>query len=115
MALTGAWATNIFGGQVGYVVGSGSTSYTHKQSLTNDFGGAKHVLALPLLRQIAESDDQSYTDVYVSRYKDGGVWHPPSGTASYMGVYANSCTDIWWTMYVSNSANDPSRLIIFFN
>jgi hypothetical protein len=112
MPVTGAWAAgSIFGGQVGYVVGSGSTSYTKKQSLVVDFGGAKNVLAVPLLRQIAESDDQSYTDLYISRYKDAGVEHP----GYFMGIAANSCTDIWWSLYVDNSANDPGRLIIFFN
>src|SRR5262249_20603934 len=106
MAVTGVWAKGSpWGGQVGYVVGSGSTSYTKWQSL----GGPQNILALPLLRQIAESDDQSYTDWYISSYKAGGVEHP----GSYMGIAVNGCTDIKWSLYVNNSANDPTRLIIY--
>src|SRR5215813_11415062 len=99
MAVTGAWATSIFGGQVGYVVGSGSKSYSTWQNLVKDFGGPKNVLALPLLRQIAESDDQSYTDVYISGYRVAGDVvdeHP----GYYMGIAVNACTDIKWSMYV---------------
>jgi hypothetical protein len=114
MAVSGAWAKSIFGAQIGYVVGSGSTSYTKHQSVAADFGGPKktpqNVLALPFLRQIAESDDQSSTDVYISKFRDGGVDHP----GYFMGVAAKTCTDIWWSLYVKNSSNDPSCLILFF-
>jgi hypothetical protein len=114
MPVNGAWAKSIWGAQIGYVVGSGTKSYTKQQSLVNDFGGPKNILAFPFLRQIAESDDLSMTDVYISKFKDAGGWHPASGTGYFMGIAANGCTDIWWSMYVKNSANDPTRFIIFF-
>jgi len=67
-------------------------------------------LALPLLRYISETDDETATVAYISEFVDGGT----TKSGNFMGVAATACTKIVWSLYCDHSMNNPTRLIFFF-
>ena len=104
MAVAGASAGAIFNNEVGTI----GTSWTFER--VNTFSTPQNVLALPLLRYIWESDDETVTESYVSQFTDNGV----SKTGHFMGIAAQKCTRITWALYCDHSFNNPTKLILFF-
>jgi hypothetical protein len=90
------------------MVGTIGTSWTFEKIQT--FNSPQNVLAVPLLRYISESDDQTVTEAYVSQFTDNGV----SKTGHFMGVAATKCTKITWALYCDHSFNNPTAMILFF-
>jgi hypothetical protein len=104
MPVQGAASSSVFNSEVGTI----GTSWTFTKVET--FSPAKNILAVPLLRYISESDDQTTTEAYVSQFTDNGV----SKTGHFMGVAAQKCTKITWSLYCDHSFNNPTKLILFF-
>ena len=104
MAVQGAASQSVFSSQVGTI----GTSWTFTAVQT--FSTPQNVLAIPLLRYVSESDDQTVTEAYVSQFTDNGV----SKTGHFMGVAAQKCTKITWSLYCDHSFNNPTKLILFF-
>jgi len=104
MAVAGASAGSVFTSDVGTI----STSWTFEKVET--FSTPQNILAVPLLRYISESDDQTVTEAYISQFTDNGV----SKTGHFMGVAATKCTKITWALYCDQSVNNPTKLILFF-
>jgi hypothetical protein len=104
MSVAGASASSVFNSQVGTI----GTSWTFEKIQT--FNSPQNILAVPLLRYVSESDDQSATEAYVSQFTDGGV----SKTGHFMGVAAAKCTKITWALYCDHSFNNPTAMILFF-
>jgi len=105
MAVAGASASSVFSSLVGTI----GTSFTFEKIQT--FSSPQNILAVPLLRFISESDDQTVTEAYVSQFTDNGV----SKTGHFMGVAAAKCTKITWALHCDHSFNNPTRLILFFS
>jgi hypothetical protein len=103
MAVAGVWAASMFGNEVGTI----GTSYTFTKP--QDFTTPQNILALPLLRYNSESDDQTMTDAYISKFIDNNGSH----TGHFMGIAATGCTHIDWSLYCDHSFNNPTRLIFF--
>jgi hypothetical protein len=104
MAVAGASAGAIFSNEVGTI----GTNWTFDKVTT--FPTPQNLLALPLLRYINETDDETVTEAYVSQYTDNGV----SKTGHFMGIAAAKCTKITWTLYCDHSLNNPTNLILYF-
>lgn len=104
MAVAGASANSVFNTDVGTI----GTSWTFEKP--QSFTSPQNILAVPLLRYISESDDQTVTEAYVSEFTDNGV----SKTGHFMGVAATKCTHITWSLYCDHSLNNPTKLILFF-
>ncbi len=75
------------------------------------FANPQNLLAVPLLRYISDSDDETVTDVYVLQFADKSV--SKSGL-HFMGVAAQHCTQITWSLYSDHSFNNPIAIILFF-
>lgn len=105
MAVIGAWAKSMFGADVG-TIGTTST-FTKLQT----FDPPQNVLALPLLRSNVETDDETTTEAYVSEFVDKGG----KKSGKFMGLAAESCSSIVWSLYCDHSFNNPTRFIIFFS
>ena len=104
MGVAGASASSVFNSDVGTI----GTSWTFEKIQT--FNTPQNILAVPLLRYISESDDETVTEAYVSQFTDNGV----SKTGHFMGVAAAKCTKITWALYCDHSFNNPTRMILFF-
>jgi hypothetical protein len=104
MAIAGVASSAMFSSEVGTI----GTSWTF--STTQTFSPPRNILAVPLLRYISESDDQTTTEAYVSEFIDNGV----KKTVHFMGVAATKCTSITWSLYCNRSFNNPTKLIFFF-
>ena len=104
MAVAGASAFSIFSSEVGTI----GTSWTFTK--VQKFDKPQNLLAVPLLRYISESDDQTVTEAYVSQFTDNGV----SKSVHFMGVAAQHCTQITWSLYCDHSFNNPTAIILFF-
>jgi hypothetical protein len=57
-----------------------------------------------------ESGGEAVTRAYISEFIDGGT----KNTGEFMGVAAQSCSRIKWSLYCDHSFNNPTRLILFF-
>jgi hypothetical protein len=104
MSVAGAEAFSVFNSQVGTI----GTSWTFEK--IQSFKSPQNLLAVPLLRYIAESDDQTETEAYISQFIDNGVSKP----GHFMGVAATKCTQIKWALYCDHSFNNPTAMILFF-
>ncbi|HYU34806.1 MAG TPA: hypothetical protein VEW48_21870 [Thermoanaerobaculia bacterium] len=102
--MAGAAAFSVFSSLVGTI----GTSWTFEKIQT--FNSPQNLLAVPLLRFISESDDETVTEAYVSQFTDNGV----SKTGHFMGVGATKCTKITWALYCDHSFNNPTAMILFF-
>src|SRR5262245_6590969 len=104
MAVVGASAGSVFASDKGTI----GTSFTFEKK--QPFPTPQNILAVPLLRYVSESDDQSVTEAFVSEFTDNGVSKP----GHFMGVVATKCTHITWALFCDRSMNNPTKLIIFF-
>jgi hypothetical protein len=104
MSVAGASAFSVFTSEVGTI----GMSWTFEKIQT--FASPQNLLAVPLLRYVAESDDQSVTEAYISQFTDAGV----SKTGHFMGVAAMKCTKITWALFCDTSFNNPTAMILFF-
>lgn len=104
MVVAGASAGSVFNSDVGTI----GTSWTFEKVQT--FNTPQNVLAVPLLRYISESDDETVTEAFVSQFTDNGV----SKTGHFMGIAAAKCTKITWALFCDHSFNNPTKLILFF-
>ena len=104
MPVNGAAGSSMFSSTVGTI----GTSFTFTTVQT--FNPPQNILALPLLRSINESADQTETTAFVSSFVDGGV----TKTGPFMGVGAASCSKITWGLFCDHSFNNPTKLILFF-
>jgi hypothetical protein len=104
MPVNGAAASSMFSS----VVGTIGTSFTFTTSQT--FSPPRNILALPLIRSISESADETETTAFVSSFVDGGV----TKTGPFMGVAAVACSKITWGLFCDHSFNNPTKLIFFF-
>src|SRR5262249_49837510 len=103
MAVAGAAAFSVFSSQVG----TNGTAWTFDK--IQKFSTPQNLLALPLLRYISESDDQTVTEAYISQFVDNGI----TKSGHFMGVAAAKCTQITWSLYCDHSFNNPTALILF--
>ena len=106
MAVAGVSATPMFSSEVGTI----GTSWTFTTYPPQKFSPPQNILAMPLLRYISESDDQTVTDAYVSEFVDNGV----KKTGHFLGIAATKCTEITWSLYCDHSFNNPTKLVFFF-
>lgn len=104
MPVNGASGSSMFSNTVGTI----GTSFTF--TIDQTFNPPKNILALPLLRSINESDDETETTAFVSSFVDGGV----TKTGPFMGVAAAACSKITWGLFCDHSFNNPTKLILFF-
>jgi hypothetical protein len=104
MPVNGAWAKPMFSSEVGTI---GTTwTFTKQQS----FSPPANLLAYPVLQYISESDDETQTIAYVSKFVDDGTSH----SGKFVGVAATKCSSIEWSLYCDHSFNNPLRTIFFF-
>jgi hypothetical protein len=104
MSVSGAWAEAMFKSDVGTI---GTTETFDK---VQKFDPPAHLMALPLLRNVSMGDDDARVIAYISEYVDGGKKH----TGKFMGIVAESCTKIVWTVLCDCSFANPTRFILFF-
>jgi hypothetical protein len=100
----GASAQTYFASEVGTI----GTSFTFVKAQT--LNPPKSILAYPVLQHISESDDQSVTEAFVSKFTDAGV----TKTGHFPGVAAQKCSFIEWSLFCDTSFNNPLRVIFFF-
>lgn len=107
MPVLGVTANAMFNNYPGVIGGASPKTF----SVTQTFNPAKNILALPVLQYVGETDDESTTWTFISEFMDGGV----TKTGKFIGVAAQSCSKIVWSLYCANSINNPVRLIFFFD
>jgi hypothetical protein len=106
MAVTGAWAADMFDGENrGFLGGGEGTFNTPAQT----FPQPVNILAIPILQFIGETDDNTSVRCFISEFTDNGVKH--QGT--FVGVAATKCTEIVWSLYCRNCVARACRLILF--
>jgi hypothetical protein len=105
MPVNGATGSSMFATIKG-TLGGGSFTFTADQT----FNPLRNILALPLLRFINETVDETETTAFVDSFVDGGVFKP----GPFMGVASSSCTFIRWGLFCDGSLNNPTKLILFF-
>jgi hypothetical protein len=104
MPVNGAWAMPYFSSEVGTI----GTTYTFTKQQT--ISPPANILAYPVLQYISESDDQTETTAYVSKYVDGGTTH----TGKFAGAAGQKVSSIEWSVYCDHSFNNPLRTIFYF-
>ena len=104
MPVNGAAGSSMFS----FTPGTIGTSFTF--TIDQKFNPPKNILALPLLRSVNESADETETTTFVSSFVDGGV----TKTGPFMGVGASSCSKITWGLFCDHSFSNPTKLILFF-
>ena len=104
MPVNGAAGSSMFGNLVGTI----GTSFTF--TIDQTFNPPKNILALPLLRSIIESADETETTAFVASFVDAGV----TKTGPFMGIGASACSKITWGLFCDHSFNNPTKLILFF-
>ncbi len=75
------------------------------------FDRPRNLQALPLLREIYETSDQSETEAYIAEYIDNGTTNP----GHFSAIGASKCTQIRWRLYCNDSLNNPMALVLFFD
>jgi len=104
MSVAGAAAFSVFSSEVGTI----GTTWTFTKA--QKFDKPQNLLAVPLLRYVYESDDETVTEAYISQFTDNAV----SKSGHFMGVAAQRCTQITWSLYCDHSFNNPTAIILFF-
>lgn len=73
--------------------------------------GPRHLVAFPVLQGVQETDDTTQTVAYISQYTDGGV----TKTGRFGFISGKAVSEIIWAVDLSDSANNPLRVVLFFD
>jgi hypothetical protein len=89
-------------------MGAVNTSWSFTK--VQDFSPPRNLMAFPVLQHNTETDDQSETVAFVSEFVDGGT----TKTGPFPSIAGTAVSRIVWGLFAENSANNPLRVILFF-
>lgn len=104
MAVVGVGANSYFSSEVGTI----GTSHTFLKPQT--INPPQNILAIPVLQKISESDDETFTHAFVSKFTNDGV----TKTGTFIGASGAKVSFIEWAVTCDHSFNNPVRLVFFF-
>lgn len=75
-----------------------------------EFDPPRNLVAFPVLQHVTETDDQSQTVAFVQEFVDGGT----TKTGPFNSIAGTAVSKIVWGLFAEDSANNPLRVILFF-
>lgn len=84
-----------------------SASFTKVQN----FDPPRRLTAFPVLQRVTETDDQSNTVAFISEFVDGGT----TKVGPFTAISGAAVSKIVWGLECADSANNPLRVVLFFD